>query len=73
MKLVLSEQRDNIVHHLKPDPGPCHIERTPVIPENFVKVILRHQVGYHGQLTLENPPSELALLNYLHTDNEHNQ
>ena len=51
--------------HLKPDPGPCHIERTPVISENFLKVFLSHQMSYHGQFALENPPSELSLLNYI--------
>ena len=67
MKPVLSElSKDIIIFYITSNQNRAAIEGAPFIRENFVKVILRHQVGYHGQFTLplENPPSELPLLNY---------
>ena len=48
---------------LKPNPSRGDIERRSIVLGDIVEVVRGHQVGDHGQLSLDNSRSELSLLN----------
>ena len=49
--------------HLKPNPSSGDVEGRTIVLGDIFEVVRRHQVGDHGQLSLNNSCSELSLLN----------
>ena len=48
---------------LKPNPSSRDIEGRTIVLCDILEVVRGHQVGDHGQLSLDNSRSELSLLN----------